>query len=80
MKYFLILLCVFPLQADIKVYVSKSCVIDKLTKQELKNLYLKKTKLFQDTKVTVLDNEEAYNFFYKEIPSTKQKHKCTHTG
>lgn len=64
MKIFLgFVFLVSSLLADMKVYVSHDSKIQTISLQNLKNLYLKKTKLLKNQKVVVYDNEEEYNIF-----------------
>lgn len=68
MKAFLFLhAIIIVLSADIKVYVSHESEIQTVTKQELKNLYLKKIKSLHGKKVTVYDNEQNYDEFNKKF-------------
>lgn len=53
--------------ADMKVYVSKNSAIDSISLQELKNLYLKKTKLLNGQKVIVYDNLDEYEDFCTQV-------------
>lgn len=50
-----------------KVYVANVSAIDSVTKQELKNLYLKKTKLLNGKEVVIIDNIDEYNYFYSQV-------------
>ena len=68
MKLILIsLFLIVNLFSDMKIYVSHSSHINSISLQELKNLYLKKTKLLHHEKVLVYDNTDEYSEFYTQV-------------
>lgn len=68
MKFFVtFLFSTSLLFSSMKVYVANKSDINSITKQELKNLYLKKTKLLNNKEVVVLDNIDEYEKFYTDI-------------
>lgn len=68
MKIFLSLVFLLSsLFAEMKIYVSHDSKIDTITVQDLKNLYLKKTKLLNNQKVNVYDNKDEYSLFYNKV-------------
>lgn len=68
MKIFLIFtFLIVTLSAQMRVYVSHSSEINTITLQELKNLYLKKTKLLHNKKVVVYDNIDEYKTFCTQV-------------
>ncbi len=68
MKYFLgLLFLVSVLSSNMKIYVSNDSDIKSISLQELKNLYLKKTKLLNNKKVLVYDNKDEYETFCTQV-------------
>jgi len=67
-KQFLItLIIVSSLNAKINVIISQNSTIANVTKQELSNVYLKKTDSIKGQKVIVINNKDAYYEFNKKI-------------
>ena len=58
---------VSTLFSGMKVYVSNDSPIETISLQELKNLYLKKTRLLNNEKVFVYDNEDEYSQFCNQV-------------
>ena len=63
--YFILMFFLTTLSAEMKIYVSNNSTITTISKQEIRNLYLKKTKLLNGVKVIILDNEKFYDEFNK---------------
>ncbi|MDQ7083532.1 MAG: hypothetical protein Q9M36_00725 [Sulfurovum sp.] len=57
--------------SNMRMYVSHNSAISTITLQEIKNLYLKKTTLLHNKKVTVYDNKESYSRFSQMILKKK---------
>ena len=67
-KFFLsILSTINILSANINVVISKNSKLSNVTKNELANVYLKKTDKIQGQKVIVINNKDDYNEFNKKI-------------
>ncbi len=75
MKFFIgICFATSVLFSNMKIYVSKNSTIDSISLRELKNLYLKKTKLLNNQKVIVYDNQEEYKNFCINILNKTDGH------
>ncbi|MEO1954165.1 MAG: hypothetical protein ABGW74_05630 [Campylobacterales bacterium] len=66
-KIFFILLVPLSLKAEIYVVISDNSNIDNITKNELSNLYLKKTDRIHGQKVVVVNNVDDYDEFNKKV-------------
>jgi len=64
---FLLILTITLLNANMDVLVSKKSSINNLTKNELSNIYLKKTDEVKGKKVIVINNKDDYNEFNKKV-------------
>jgi len=66
-KIVLMLLITLSLKAEIYVVISDNSNIDSITKNELSNLYLKKTDRIHGQKVIVVNNVDDYDEFNKKV-------------
>ena len=66
-KILFILSIVNILNANISVIISKNNKISSVTKNELANIYLKKTDTIQGQKVVVINNKDDYDEFNKKV-------------
>jgi len=76
MRYlFSILFITLALNAtDINVIASQGCNFDTITYKSLKDLFMKKTKVYADKHIEVLDNNECYkNFISKYLSKSPTK-------
>lgn len=64
---YIFLLFASLLNGDVNVYTSKDSSIDIVTKQDLANVYLKKTNELNGKNVNVVNNKENYDEFNKKV-------------
>jgi len=55
------------LNASINVVISKNNTINNITKNELANIYLKKTDTINGQKIVVINNKDNYDEFNKKV-------------
>jgi len=55
------------LDASISVVISKNNTINNITKNELANIYLKKTDTIDGQKIVVINNKDNYDEFNKKV-------------
>ena len=66
MKYFfsiLLLTVMINAKDDIHIIASKSCNFNTIDYKSIKDLFMKKTKYYNNTQIKVFDNKEYYNNF-----------------
>ncbi len=66
-KILFILSIINILNANISIIISKNNKISSVTKNELANIYLKKTDTIKGQKVVVINNKDDYDEFNKKV-------------
>ena len=56
-----------PLYAEIKFFISDNLLVKHLSKNQIINLYFKKTKTINGQQVVIYDNIDSSDIFYKNI-------------